>query len=136
MAQIETTGADLLRRAAARIRELAQSAGAGERWEYEPHGEVVVAGTAGRGTETHYVTCDSEGISPAVDETVGPHVALWSPSAADIVASILYAAVERYYSLRRDDIELRTYGLTDEQAQAAMRHEFALARHILGEDVQ
>lgn len=43
-------------------------------WAYE--GEEVFAG----GDSAWYVTCDSEGITPAVDEEIGPHIARHDPA--------------------------------------------------------
>lgn len=53
-------------------------------WRYAPGGEVEYVSTPEmllhEYAETFRVTCDSEGILPAVDESVGPHIARHDPA--------------------------------------------------------
>lgn len=53
-------------------------------WRYVPGGEVEYVSTpemqSQQYAETYRVTCDSEGILPAVDERVGPHIARHDPA--------------------------------------------------------
>lgn len=113
--------ADLLRRAAAKIRETAQAATPGPYRTVDvfPHGVALglpygdVHGAFAPGT--------------------ADHLALWSPDVAELVASLLDGAVVRHAHLTTDDIEMRAYGLAPEEAERALHAEFALARRILGE---
>lgn len=53
-------------------------------WRYVPGGEVEYVSTPEMErqeyAETYRVTCDSEGLSPAVNDSVGPHIARQDPA--------------------------------------------------------
>ena len=55
-----------------------------DEWCYDDGGEVYHAETLRKDPDNrHYlngVTCDTEGLSPAVDEDVGPHIARFDPA--------------------------------------------------------
>lgn len=67
---------------------------------------------------------------------VAPHIALWSPDVAELVADVLTMAAIRHADLTTaggpDDHD---FALTPAQADDVLRTELALARRILGEDV-
>jgi Family of unknown function (DUF6221) len=61
-------------------------------WRYSPGGEVEYVSTPEMQrheyADTYFVTCDGEGLLPAVDERVGPHIARHDPaSVLDLVAA-------------------------------------------------
>lgn len=123
--------AELLRRAAAKIRETAQASYPGPwRWDenYGSDGDTGLALTNDAGDEVvgayNYHCCDFRD-DPTVRDEEKSHIAMWSPDVAALVADVLDQAAERY-----DDT------LPTAKLAALDRHysdRFALARRILGE---
>lgn len=95
-------------------------------WVYRKGGEVEYGGGqyevplwGGRmGTSSPmYVTCDGEGLSPAVDETVGPHIARHDPARVlrevaakraliDHAERVLFEITNRFHPGRRMAVHL------------------------------
>lgn len=133
--------AEILCRAAAKIRETAEGAHPGP-WLHEPEaGDLEILGpkrevlvTAVRPALGWTARGDNLYKGPNGREYTADHIALWSPDVAELVASLLDGAVVRYAHLTTDDVGMRAYGLDPEQAEKALHPEFALARRILGED--
>lgn len=95
-------------------------------WRYVPDGEVEYVSTPEMVAHEHHepyrVTCDSEGLLPAVDERVGPHIARQDPASTSARVgadrAILDLCVEA-----NDGAELGV-GVSPEQwlAQTVLRH--------------
>ena len=92
--------ADLLRRAAAAMRERANAATRGP-WRVDPRtGEVQTTETQSQHldgridqySDRWYITCDHEGLTPSVDEYNAAHIASWHPDVARAVAQGLEQA--------------------------------------------
>lgn len=66
-------------------------------WLYEDGDEVVYDFTDPTGySERFYVTCDSEGLRPAVDEEPGRHIATWDPARALAECAVKRQMIERW----------------------------------------
>ena len=107
--------ADLLRRAAAKIRKAAQAATPGPWWANPIATEAEVEVYSGTGTSEDIAVADGAYRADA------EHIALWSPLVAELVAQWLDAAA------RRDEQKPRPAAPHDVQAHR-------LALFILGED--
>lgn len=118
--------ADLLRRAAARIRETAQAATPGPWWANPIATEAEVDVYSGTGSSEDIAVADGAYRADA------EHIALWSPDVAELVAKVLDSAVQHFKTLTADDTALREWGMRPEEAESALAPEFALARRILG----
>lgn len=73
-------------------------------WRYVPGGEVEYVSTpemlSYEYAEPYRVTCDSEGLGPAVDESVGPHIARHDP--ARVLAQVAaYRAILELHQPKR-----------------------------------
>lgn len=129
--RVGRVGADLLRRAADKIRETANAADDGP-W-YPADGNAL----HWHGPDPD-LFIDSAATLIAygpIKETNAEHIALWSPDVAELVARMLSRAEELYRS------EVRGYlatGHSDEVAHQvaalAVKADLDLARRILGED--
>jgi len=117
--------ADLLRRAAAKIRETAQAATPGP-WvvDHDADAQIAFPGRQSHKENVLPEVVSYQGIDGGISSASNvDHIALWSPDVAELVARVLDESAgwcEMY-----DD---------PGEAERVLHAEFALARRILGED--
>ncbi len=125
--------ADLLRRAAAKIRETAQAANreAPAPWRADPPFRTT------RPADTYDVQ-DAEsfdvGDEVSITSPEARHIALWSPDVADLVASALDGSADLYELVGPVSRTHPPLGLMAQAQNAALFRMLVLARRILGED--
>lgn len=110
--------ADLLRRAAAKIRETAQGASPGP-WSKHEAGDGTVSVV---GPDVHFLAEVGAAVFPSVQRDA-EHIVLWSPDVAELVALVLEGTAG---GLERRGVTAR-HTFAEQSA-------LALARRIIGED--
>lgn len=128
--------ADLLRRAAAKIRETAQGASPGP-WSKHEAGDGTVSVV---GPDVHFLAEVGAGVFPSVQRDA-EHIATWSPDLAELVATLMDALASQYAAVQRliDWQTERAAMVGGDGRTFTTHHDWAhpllvLARRILGED--